>query len=44
MEFFMYAVVYTVLYFLLAYRFVMNEYERGTFFNLFRKVIRRAKK
>lgn len=41
-EFFAYAVVYTLIYFLLSYRFVMNEYERNTFFGLVENVIRRV--
>lgn len=42
--FFAYAVLYTVIYFALAYRLIMNEYERGIFFGLFRKVIARIQR
>lgn len=44
LEFFGYAVLYTGIYFLLAYRFAMNEYERTTFFGLLSRVTPRKKK
>ena len=38
LEFFVYAVIYTVVYFVLAYSVMMNEYERNTFTDPIRKI------
>lgn len=42
LEFFAYAVMYTGVYFALAYRFTMNDYERNVFFGMIRKILNRV--
>lgn len=44
LEFFGYAVVYTVVYFVLAYFFVMNAYERNIFFGLVNKFVSKIRR
>jgi len=39
LEFFTYAVIYTIVYFALAYVFVMNTYEKNLFFGIVKKLI-----
>lgn len=38
-QFFTYAVIYTIVFFVLAYVFVMNEYEKKLFFGIVKKLI-----
>lgn len=43
-EFILYAVIYTVVYFILAYLFMMNEYERNLLRTPFQKIFKRFRK